>query len=245
MTVRRLLVACCLALGGCLNFDPPGLISFVIDDGNLTDYTVKKPIFDARGAVAVSAVITRQRHLTDAQLLEMQADGWEIASHSRNHLDEINLSDAQLESEIGGARADLTAIGLTVSTHVYPHGFTNFKVEQVTKKYFDAGLTTRAHVNLTPCDPWALGRRNFGGRFARPGENTLAFYESLVDSARQHGRWLIFMVHEVDSADATTLGHLLDYIRAQSVPIVTIREGIRRFSWYLPAHSSPTGITEP
>src|SRR5881397_2538895 len=65
--MNRLLIVSLLALSGCLNFDPPGLIGFVIDDGQVTDYTVKKPIFDARGAVAVSDVITRQRHLSNAQ----------------------------------------------------------------------------------------------------------------------------------------------------------------------------------
>ncbi len=242
--MNRLLIVSLLALGGCLNFDPPGLITFVIDDGQLTDYTVKRPIFDARGAVAVSAVITRHRHLSDAQLLAMQADGWEIASHSRTHIDEPGLTPAQLEDEIGGARQDLEAIGLTVTTHVYPHGLTNFQVEQVTKKYYDAGVTVGGPVNTAPFFLPALGRKNFGRTYARPGRNTLDYYETLVDGANHPGRWLIFMVHEVDSTDAATLGHLLDYIRARSIPIVTIREGIRRFYLTAPRVRSAT-ITEP
>src|SRR2546422_476018 len=96
---------------GCAS-SRPGSCWRWIDDGSWTDYTVKKPIFDAHGAVAVSAVISSRRFLTDSQLLAMQAAGWEIASHSRAHLDETRLTGAQLEEEIGGAKRDLEQVGL-------------------------------------------------------------------------------------------------------------------------------------
>src|SRR5437588_6524676 len=64
--MSKLYVFGMLALSSCI--EPTGrgcharaLVTFVSDDGSVTDYTVKKPIFDAHRAVAVSALIsTRQ-----------------------------------------------------------------------------------------------------------------------------------------------------------------------------------------
>src|SRR5689334_2709030 len=118
-----------------------GMVSFVIDDGRMTDFTITKPVFDAHGAVAVSAVITRRRELDDHQLHAMTSAGWEIASHGRTHADETTLDESDLEDEIGGSRRDLEAIGLRVTTHVYPYGAHDDLVERVTQEHFAAGVT--------------------------------------------------------------------------------------------------------
>ena len=245
--MKHIPVLLLIALSGCLEDQPRvPMVTFVIDDGRLTDYTVKKPIFDAKHAVAVSAVISRKRYLSDAQLLEMQADGWEIASHSRTHADEDSLSEAQLEDEIGGAKIDLEAIGLIVTTHVYPHGLTNFIAERVVRRHYQAGLTVGGPVNHAPFFLLALGRKNFGPAYAHAGEDRLDYYEALVDSANHSGRWLIFMVHEVDSTSALNLSRLLDYIQAHSIPIVTIRQGILKFYGVRPFGTrSAAAVTEP
>lgn len=203
------------------------LVTFVIDDGWITDYTVKKPIFDAHGAVAVSAIISARRALSDGHLRELQAAGWEIASHSRTHLDLTKLTQADLESEIGGSKAELEAIGLRVNAFVFPYGLGNARVERMARQYYAATAQIGYGLNRWKRpDPFKLGRNIFGTQYAPPNRNSLKFYETQVDSARSMGRWLIYAVHELIGADAQNLNDLLDYVQRQGVPIVTLSQGI-------------------
>ncbi len=228
--MRRPVALGLVVLIGCLDpFPPPmhGMVTFVIDDGNVTDYTVKKPIFDAAGVVAVSGVISSRLVLSNAQLLAMQADGWEIASHSRRHMDETVLTEAQLEDEIGGAKVELERMGLTVTTHVYPYGRFNELVERVVRRHYQAGVKASGGLNVIPLfNRFEISRRMFGYQYTSGDRNTLPFYQTLVDSAKHRGLWLVFELHEVNSSDAVMLSQLLEYIRKQSLPVVTIRQGL-------------------
>jgi len=203
-------------------------VTFVIDDGALADYTVKKPIFDVHRAVAVAAIISTRRSLSDDQLREMEAAGWEIANHSRTHPDLATLPGSEVENEVAGAQADLAARGFKVNVFVYPYGRSNALVHGIASRYHRA--TVRVGGGLNHWQRGAgvdLGRYNFGTQYARPGQNTLTFYESKVDSAGKNSEWLIYMVHQLLGADAQNLGDLLDYIHAQGIPIVTVTEGLR------------------
>jgi peptidoglycan/xylan/chitin deacetylase (PgdA/CDA1 family) len=203
------------------------LVTFVIDDGWISDYTVKKPIFDAHGAVGVLAIISAKRSLSDARLLEMQAAGWEIASHTRTHRDLTTLDREELESEIGGSKAELEAIGLHVNALVFPYGRGNKLVRRLSRQYYHATAQIGHGLNRWDRnDPSELGREIFGAQYARPDQHSLRFYEADVDSARTAGRWLIFAVHQLVATDAQDLSDLLDYIQAKSVPIVTITQGL-------------------
>ena len=207
---------------------PHALVTFVIDDGALADYTVKKPIFDVHRAVAVAAIISTRRSLSDDQLREMEAAGWEIANHSRTHPDLATLPGSEVENEVAGAQADLAARGFKVNVFVYPYGRSNALVHGIASRYHRA--TVRVGGGLNHWQRGAgvdLGRYNFGTQYARPGQNTLTFYESKVDSAGKNSEWLIYMVHQLLGADAQNLGDLLDYIHAQGIPIVTVTEGLR------------------
>ena len=207
------------------------LVTFVIDDGWLTDYTVKKPIFDAHHAVAVSAIISGRRGMTDDQLRELERDGWEIASHSRTHPDLTRLTRLDLQSEIGGSKADLEAIGLHVSAFVYPWGLHNALVSRIARQFYQSAARVGWGLNDWDAgDPFDLGRANFGTQYGTPKTNTLASYESQVDVARTKGRWLIYMIHELQGSDAENLNALLGYIDGQSIPIVTLSQGAALWS---------------
>ncbi len=177
---------------------PHALVTFVIDDGALADYTVKKPIFDAHRAVAVAAIISTRRSLSE------------------------------VENEVAGAQADLAARGFKVNVFVYPYGRSNALVHGIASRYHRATVRVGGGLNHWRRGAGVdLGRYNFGTQYARPGQNTLTFYESKVDSAGKNSEWLIYMVHQLLGADAQNLGDLLDYIHAQGIPIVTVTEGLR------------------
>ncbi len=206
-----------------------GLVSFVIDDSHSTDYTVKKPIFSAKHAVGSLAVISRLPGLTDAQLREFKSEGWEILAHSRTHVREDSLSVAQLDSEIAGSQRDLAKRGFGTTVFVYPYGIHTHQVDSVVQQHFQAGLLAAWRYNTLPIRNWdAVRRANLGTRYARSGENTLAFYQSLVDTTRLHGDWLIFMIHEITPTDSANLSDILDYVDNQSLPILTVSDAIQR-----------------
>ena len=203
------------------------LVTFVIDDGWITDYTIKKPIFDAHGAVGVLAIISARRPQSEVRLREMQAAGWEIASHTRTHRDLTTLNREELESEIAGSKAELEAIGLHVHALVYPYGRGNRLVQRLSRQYYDATAQIGHGFNrLDAGEPSALGREIFGAQYARPDQHSLRFYRAEVDSARKAGRWLIFAVHELIDSDAQDLSDLLDYVQVKSLPIVTLTQGL-------------------
>lgn len=111
-------------------FDP-GVV-WVFDDARLDTYTKAFPILREAGHVGVVAVPTAlvgttssYQHASWAQLLEMQAAGWELVSHSRNHTTLQGQSAANVETQIRGARADLIANGANpagASFFVWPGG---------------------------------------------------------------------------------------------------------------------------
>jgi peptidoglycan/xylan/chitin deacetylase (PgdA/CDA1 family) len=219
---------------------PRARVTFVIDDGRQTDYTVKYPIFRARGAVAVAAVPSVWRELSDDQLLELQANGWEIANHGKNHRHEPRLSDEELTEELYDAKTAFEQIGLVVHAHVYPYGAFDGRVKVEASKYFRVGIGAWGGVNRLPlADRFGVTRVIFGRQYldslprgsmpARHGVRgpyNLRWYTSTVDRAARQGAWVVFSIHEILPDDLVTLGKLIEYIQRRNIPIVTITQAL-------------------
>ena len=69
-----------------------GMVTLVFDDGLSSVYEKALPILSQRGLVAVTAVIAEnvrwphQGYMTKEQVLDLQKQGWEVASHSIHHI---------------------------------------------------------------------------------------------------------------------------------------------------------------
>lgn len=77
--------------------------------------------------IGTAYVITDLRagnYATWDQLIEMDADGWSIASHGKTHVNFTTLTQEEVQAEISAAKAALDAQGLTnASSHLsYPYG---------------------------------------------------------------------------------------------------------------------------
>src|SRR5436853_1902151 len=84
-----------------------GLVSFVIDDGHSSDWSVQRPIFGGKGAAASVAIVSRWggvRQTSDSELRLLVRQGWEVLAHSRTHVREDTLTVADLEAQVGGAQ---------------------------------------------------------------------------------------------------------------------------------------------
>ena len=110
-----------------MQFPPgPGAVTFMFDDGYKSTRTSAKPILDRYGFVGSSAVVSdlvgTAGYMIPQDLRDLQAAGWDIASHSATHPSMPSLSTMAAETELQKSKSTLTALGLTIDTFVWPQG---------------------------------------------------------------------------------------------------------------------------
>ena len=228
------------------------LISFIDDDSNSVAYSRLFPLFQSKGMVGNSAVITglmdKSFHMTSPNLVEMYSAGWEFLSHTYS---QSNLSiypiDADLDWELGeGSKGWLEDRGYKVNGIVYPQGVSNLRIRRFTKKHYTYAFGYSS-VNGVANEGNFLDSMNIGrialGSFTNNSVtvngnnegNTFAFYKECVDYAIANNGWLVFMTHcsaisnGMDEAQWTILNDLLDYINTVDIDVVTTSEGYKSF----------------
>lgn len=112
-----------LTSGGQLP-EKPVVITF--DDGNLDIYQNALPIMKSLGLVGTMYVVSSRLGAKDClsvdQLKDMLANGWEIGSHSRTHIDLVQNAGS-LGSEGKGSKDYLQEqLGVKINTFSYPFG---------------------------------------------------------------------------------------------------------------------------
>ncbi len=108
---------------------PPKTFVVTLDDGHQDGYTHAFPILQKYGFLATFFIITsrvgRPRYLTWREMLEMQAEGMEIGSHTVSHVDEATYSRRQTDAQVLGAqRAIELQLGGRPVSFAYPYGLT-------------------------------------------------------------------------------------------------------------------------
>ena len=106
---------------------PPHPVIITFDDGHLDNYTTAFPIMQKYGFTGVLYIVGNYMgadgYMTAAQIREMVMAGWEVGSHSMNHLDLQKLDEEAQYVEIVHSRDKLEAeIGVPVRTFAYPFG---------------------------------------------------------------------------------------------------------------------------
>lgn len=171
------------------------LVTFVLDDGNDTDYLVGKKIFADQGVVACSAVTTDRintpYHLTPAQIVALQEAGWEIMGHTVSHPNLNSLTTAQLKDELSRSKSLLESMGLTINNIVYPFNKSNEMVRAMVSKYYRSGRGGTNSFNARAIDPYFLKSFTL--------KHDLPLMESYIDRTYQDKSWLIVYSHEIDA----------------------------------------------
>jgi len=109
---------------------PPRPVIITFDDGHLDNYTTAFPIMQKFGFTGVLYIVGNymgtEGYMTAAQIHEMVIAGWEVGSHSMNHLDLQKLDQESQVVEIVDSREKLEAeIDVPVRTFAYPFGLMN------------------------------------------------------------------------------------------------------------------------
>jgi peptidoglycan/xylan/chitin deacetylase (PgdA/CDA1 family) len=171
------------------------LVTFVLDDGNDTDYLLGKKIFADQGAVACSAVTTDRigtpYHMTPDQIVDLQAAGWEIMGHTLSHPNLNSLTALQLEDELLRSKTVLEGMGVTVNNIVYPYNKNNEQVREITAKYYRSGRGGTNSFNAGTIDPYFLKSFTL--------KHDLPLMKNYIDRAYTDKSWLIFYTHEIDA----------------------------------------------
>jgi peptidoglycan/xylan/chitin deacetylase (PgdA/CDA1 family) len=106
---------------------PPRPLVLTFDDGYRDFYTAAAPVMRELGITATEYIPTelvgRPNYMTWAQIQELDAQGFEMGAHSEFHVDLTHLSQARLQLEIEGCKAQLEShLGHPVVDFAYPYG---------------------------------------------------------------------------------------------------------------------------
>ncbi len=213
-----------------------GMVTFVFDDGLLSQYKNALPILTAAGYKASFGIITTQPSsgnpaaMTWAQIKDLNTKGHEINSHTRTHPALTTLSSTQLNSEVVGSKNDLIAQGITPTTFVYPLGDVNATVEAAVKAAGFAGARgSYFGLNTTTSDDYNL----YDIRLDKT--STLLDVQKYIDQAVEDKRWLVFELHDVlpsggdDYAITSTFFQsVVNYLKSKGVTVLTLKDGIAK-----------------
>lgn len=202
---------------------------------NAKSLTIKQTLTSAGSLSVDDSDLERvQVYMSPSQVLELQAAGMEIASHTRTHtsLTDPITSTSTRYSEINNSRTDLLGIGVTsVSTMIYPYGDYNDTVVQALK---DAGYSQARAVdrgfNDTDSNKFELAIQQVDIT------TTPAQIEAWIDAAVENKIWLILMYHQVDnlgkefSTTPENLQAVVDYLKLKNIDVVSLVEGVAQMN---------------
>lgn len=148
---------------------PRGAITITFDDGWLSVYDNAWPLmqeFDlpANVGVYVDAAQGFPAYMSEAQLDELHAAGWSMASHTLSHSDLTTLTEAQLDFELRESKAWLDARGYR-GTNVLIAPYHQFEAREklAASQYYVAARGAAANettpdtlVAWTPPNPYEL-----------------------------------------------------------------------------------------
>jgi len=138
----------------------PIVVSF--DDGLRSQYVGAVPVLRRMGwpgVLNLKLVSLEQGELTDEMVREMLDAGWEVDSHTINHVDVTGLSGADLEHEVADSRTELQdRFDIPVNFFCYPSGRYDFEATAAVREAGYLGATTTEPGLASPGEPYHLNR---------------------------------------------------------------------------------------
>ncbi len=202
-----------IAVGKGVDFTDNSSVALTFDDGSETDLLVAAPALESCGFGATFYVtvgfLGRRGYMSEAQLRELGARGFEIGCHSMTHPYLSDLKPADQEREIGEAKQRLEQIiGGPVNHFSCPGGrFDQRVVAAVKQAGYQTLATSEPRLNPQSGDRYALGRIPI---LRSTGE------KELVEICQGSGFWKLGLQHSARSTVKRLLGNRL-YDRLRSL----------------------------
>jgi peptidoglycan/xylan/chitin deacetylase (PgdA/CDA1 family) len=178
------------------------------------------------------SVVRNQVFVDPNQVLEIEASGHEIGSHTRHHAALTQVSSNIQEDEIEVSMADLlntSKIGVAgITSLAYPYGDYNTTVQNLTQSAgYSNARSTDIGFNYPNTNKYAL-------KIQQVDRNTtLSDIQNWVQTAKQDKTWLILMFHQIDDVSAHSLGvtselleDIAEYVASDGINTVTVGEGV-------------------
>ena len=177
-------------------------------------------------------------HLTQAQVLEMYANGIEILSHTYSHMYTTEATEQEYERDYQKAKNSYSLIGIPCELLVYAGGSANAANAQEAAKrvYIGAFNSGKEHTNFSDkndkynLERYGITDSNDDGRIDGTDLDQL---KALIDSVKQTGGWMVWMTHTSGEYWSETMcqniADVIDYSLAQGVPVVTAAYGFRKY----------------
>jgi peptidoglycan/xylan/chitin deacetylase (PgdA/CDA1 family) len=229
------LALCVLASPAPANAYSPGpMVSFTFDDGAKNIYENAAPIFADYNIPAVLYAETGPLNsgedwvMTWQQVRDLQnVYGWEIGSHTINHLRSTQLSDAELENELLNSKTDLINNGLNVATFATPYGDYDDRVVAAAARHYQTHRAAWGGPNIWPYNEYKL--------ISLEGKHNIppSVIKGWIDDAINNDQWLILLFHAIVPGQPSEYEYNMNDLRevvayAASKPIkkITVTEGI-------------------
>lgn len=137
------------------------VIILTFDDGRETQFTQAKPILDKYGFKATFYVVcnyvgSEPAFMNWNQLGQLNKEGYDIGSHTMNHPNLSNLSQKDIEFEVGQSKKCLMDHGINSTSFAYPYskGTDDKQVIEIVSKYYDLARTNDSPLMYLHCDGW-------------------------------------------------------------------------------------------
>lgn len=205
------------------------MVSFILDDGDHKDLELIRYIFAPRQQVGTLALIGnlvgKQHYSNIEEIRALLHAGWEVASHSLNHRNQVDLDAAALRASMANSQQMLETMGFSAATFVYPYGGHNAQVREQAAQYYHAAFAGGYKLNDRHSNPFALQRFNISAK------HNYNDYQRILERAIREKKWLVWAVHpayDTGWQQQENLARLLDDICARGVAVVTVSEGLAR-----------------
>jgi peptidoglycan/xylan/chitin deacetylase (PgdA/CDA1 family) len=159
---------------------PANPVVLTFDDGYADLYTTAFPILAAHGFKAVAYIVSgfvgQPRYVTPPQLVQMDHNGIEIASHTVDHANLARSSNTSVMREVVNSKRWLeNLVGHPVLDFAYPSGLFNGQVvAAVQQAGYDTAVTTMFSIDHSVADRYLWTRVRVGG-----GESLADFASSI------------------------------------------------------------------
>ncbi|KQC13423.1 MAG: hypothetical protein APR63_08690 [Desulfuromonas sp. SDB] len=174
-------------------------VVYMFDDNNITDYIIVFNFFEsleqeynielsATTFVIVKTINKDSNYCNLDQLLEMQNNNWEIASHTMNHPIMTLLTEQEIRYELKTSRDSLFEMGFYPSNFAFPCGVCNERIRNIASEYYKYVRDTDDRFWEKPLDFTHLGC------FVVPSKNSVESTKRRIELALIRNEDYVFIL---------------------------------------------------
>ena len=211
---------------------PAARISFTFDDSLSSTYTAAEPTLAAYGLTGTDYAISgcigmitepntcnanqSTTYMSWTQLQALQADGWEIGSHTVDHVclassaltdpsdcaNPAPLTTAQVDAELANSQSALATHGINATDFAPPYGdYNNNVLAQIAKYYASMRQFKNAANNA---NVWPYSDYYLQDTTVLETTDTVATIEAQINTAIANNQWLVLTFHDIEATPSKT-----------------------------------------